>query len=148
MQLPGYQPSIGTQGMILRYFCTISPLLFIRISVLYGAFFGCSSCRSPVSENTPHTLALRQAAAKISVSSPGTAGGGLVHLLGVVHDPVRAVLGEDDQIHAGQADLHALDHLADLAGVVEHFLLGVQARHLVVDDRDADGVVTARNISV
>ena len=34
--------------------------------------FGWSSWRSPVSENTPHTLALRQAAAKISVSSPGT----------------------------------------------------------------------------
>src|SRR6476659_717032 len=73
VQLPGYQPSMGTHGMILRYFCTISPLLFMRMSVLYGAFFGCSSCRSPVSENTPHTLALRQAAAKISVSSPGTA---------------------------------------------------------------------------
>ena len=48
----------------------------------------------------------------------------------------------------GQADLHAVDHLGDLAGVVEHLLLGVQARHLVVDDRDADGVVTAGNVSV
>src|SRR6478609_5152978 len=72
VQLPGYQPSIGTHGMILRYFWTMSPLSFIRISVLYGAFFGCSSCCSPVKENTPHTLALRQASAKISVSSPGT----------------------------------------------------------------------------
>ena len=69
MQLPGYQPSIGTQGMILRYFCTISPWSFIRIRVLYGALFGCSSCRSPVSENTPHTLASRQAAAKARVRS-------------------------------------------------------------------------------
>src|SRR2546427_7636057 len=33
----------------------------------------CSSWRSPVSENTPQTLALRQASAKISVSSPGMA---------------------------------------------------------------------------
>src|SRR6478752_974811 len=73
VQLPGYQPSIGTQGMILRYFCTISPWSFIRISVLYGALCGCSSCRSPVSENTPHTFALLQASAKIAVSSPGTA---------------------------------------------------------------------------
>src|SRR5712675_3299107 len=72
VQLPGYQPSIGTHGMILRYFCTISPLSFIRIKVLYGAFCGCSSCRSPVSENTPQTFALRHAAAKIAVSSPGT----------------------------------------------------------------------------
>ena len=40
--------------------------------MLYGALFGCSSWRSPVSENTPHTLALRQASAKISVSAPGT----------------------------------------------------------------------------
>src|SRR6186997_103975 len=72
VQLPGYQPSIGTHGMILRYFRTISPLSFIRIRVLYGALCGCSSWRSPVSENTPQTLALRQASAKISVSSPGT----------------------------------------------------------------------------
>src|ERR1700709_2724241 len=71
VQLPGYQPSIGTHGMILRYFWTISPLSFIRIRVLYGALFGCSSWRSPVSENTPQTLALRQASAKIAVSSPG-----------------------------------------------------------------------------
>ena len=34
--------------------------------------FGCSSWRSPVSEKTPHTLALRHASAKICVSSPGT----------------------------------------------------------------------------
>ena len=40
--------------------------------MLYGAFFGCCSWRSPVSENTPQTFALRQASAKISVSSPGT----------------------------------------------------------------------------
>src|ERR1700743_1747464 len=72
VQLPGYQPSIGTHGMILRYFCTTSPESFIRISVLYGAFLGCCSWRSPVSEITPHTFALRQASAKISVSSPGT----------------------------------------------------------------------------
>src|SRR5665647_1853099 len=71
VQSPGYQPSIGVHGMILRYFWTISPLLFIRISVLYGALLGCSSWRSPVSENTPQTLASRQAAAKISVSAPG-----------------------------------------------------------------------------
>ena len=62
---------MGTHGMILRYFWTTSPLSLIRIRVLYGALWGCSSCRSPVSENTPQTLALRQASAKISVSSPG-----------------------------------------------------------------------------
>ena len=41
-----------------------------------------------------------------------------------------------------------VEHLADLARVVENLLLGVQARHLVVDDRDADGIVAAGNISV
>src|SRR3954467_13092224 len=71
VQLPGYQPSIGTQGMILRYFCTISPLSFMRMRVLYGALFGCSSCLSPVSENTPQTFASRHAAANMAVSSPG-----------------------------------------------------------------------------
>ena len=59
--------------MIFRYFWTISPLSFIRIKVLYGALFGCCSWRSPVSENTPQTLALRQASAEISVSGPGIA---------------------------------------------------------------------------
>src|SRR6478609_11268806 len=73
VQLPGYQPSIGTQGMILRYFCTISPWSSMRIRVLYGALLGCSSCRSPVSENTPQTFAALQAAEKMAVSSPGMA---------------------------------------------------------------------------
>jgi hypothetical protein len=75
-------------------------------------------------------------------------GGGVVHLLRVVHDPVRRVLGEHHQVHARQAALHADQHLADLAGVVQHLGLGVQAGHLVVDDRDADAVVAARNITM
>ena len=48
----------------------------------------------------------------------------------------------------GRPDLHADDHVGDLPGVVEHLRLGVQARHLVVDDGDADGVVAAGNITV
>ena len=55
---PGYHPSIGHHGRILRYFCTISPLLLMSTSVLYGFLRGCSSCCSPVSEKTPHTFAL------------------------------------------------------------------------------------------
>jgi hypothetical protein len=35
------------------------------------------------------------------------------------------------------------EHVADLAGVGQHLRLGVQARHLVVDDRDADAIVAA-----
>jgi hypothetical protein len=73
----------------------------------------------------------------------GHGGGGVVHLLGVVHDPVRGVFGEDHQVHARQALLHADQHLADLAGVVQHLGLGVQAGHLVVDDRDAHAIVAA-----
>ena len=99
-------------------------------------------------EDAPGPVALRQASAKIVGLLAGDRRGGLHHLLGVVHDAVRAVLGEDDQVHAGQADLHAVDHLGDVAGVVEHLFLGVQARHLVVDDRDADGVVAAGNVAV
>ena len=56
--------------------------------------------------------------------------------------------GKIDQIHARQADLHALDHLGDVAGVVEHLGLGVQPRHLVVDHGDADRVLAARNVAV
>ena len=48
----------------------------------------------------------------------------------------------------GRPSLHADDHVGDLAGVVEHLGLGVQARHLVVDDRDADGVVAGGNVTV
>jgi hypothetical protein len=43
----------------------------------------------------------------------------------------------------GQAGLHADHHVADLAGVLQHFGLRVQARHLVVDDRYADRVLAA-----
>src|SRR5579883_6905 len=73
---------------------------------------------------------------------------GVVHLLLVVHDPVRAVFREDHEIHSGQADLHALQHLGDVAGIVQDLLLGVEPRHLVVDDGHADGVVAAGNIAV
>jgi len=75
-------------------------------------------------------------------------GGGVHHLLAVVHDAVGAVLGKDHQVHARQAGLHADQHVGDLARVVQHVGLGVQARHLVVDHRDADGVLAARNIAV
>ena len=70
------------------------------------------------------------------------------HFLAVVHDPVGAVLRKDHQVQARQAQLHALDHLSDLVGVLQDLGLGVQARHLVVDDGDTDGVVTAGNIAV
>src|SRR5690606_19651101 len=43
----------------------------------------------------------------------GNGGGGRHHLVGVVHDPHGAVFREHHQIHAGQTDLHALDHLGD-----------------------------------
>ena len=46
----GYQPSIGVQGRILRYFCTISPLSLMSTSVLYGGLFGWSSWRYPAQE--------------------------------------------------------------------------------------------------
>jgi hypothetical protein len=52
------------------------------------------------------------------------------------------------QVHARQAGLHADQHLADLARVVEHFGPGVQAWHLVVDDGYADGVSAAGYVTV
>ncbi len=73
---------------------------------------------------------------------------GLVHLLGVVHDPVGRIFREDHEIHARQAGLHADDHVGDLPGVGEHLGLGVKARHLVVHDGDADRVVAAGNVTV
>src|SRR6266852_6622926 len=81
--LPGYQGSIGAQGMILRYFWTICPLSFISISVLYGFLFGWSSCSSPVREKMPQTLLAEQASAKTSVSGPGTVVESSFHFFGL-----------------------------------------------------------------
>ncbi|MGY4432557.1 hypothetical protein ACVWWO_005034 [Bradyrhizobium sp. F1.13.1] len=78
----------------------------------------------------------------------GDRASGLIHLLGVVHDALGGVFRENHQVHAGKAGLHAHHHVGDLAGVVEHLGLGVQARHLVVDHRDADGVVAAGDVTV
>ena len=47
-------------------------------------------------------------------------------MIPVVHDAVRAILGEDDQVHAGQADAQAIDHPANILGIIEDFFLGVQ----------------------
>src|SRR5450830_231289 len=80
----------------------------------------------------------------------GTGHGGrrVIHLLGVVHDAVGAVLGKDHQVHARQAGLHADQHVGDLACVVQHLGLGVQARHLVVDHRHTDGVFAAGYVAM
>src|SRR5262249_26333595 len=73
---------------------------------------------------------------------------GVHHLLAIVHDAVRAVLGENDDVQPWQADLHAVDHAGDIASVVENLRPGVQAGHLVVDHRDADRVVAAGDVAV
>ncbi len=73
---------------------------------------------------------------------------GFVHFLGVVHDAVGGVLGENDQVHSGQAALHAHDHVGDLAGVLHHLRSGMQPRHLVVHDGHAHAIVAAGDISV
>ena len=72
----------------------------------------------------------------------------LIHLLRVVHDPVGAVFGEDDEVHPRQADFHALNHLGDIVGIRQNLLFGVETRHLVVHDGYADRVVAARDITV
>ena len=71
----------------------------------------------------------------------GHDGGRLIHLLGVVHDPVGRIFREDNEIHSRQTGLHADDHVGDLFGVRQHLGLGVKPRHLVVHDGDADRVV-------
>src|SRR2546426_4886604 len=81
--LPGYQGSIGAQGMILRYFWTICPLSFMSIIVLYGFLCGWSSWSSPVSEKMPQTLLAEQASAKTSVSGPGTVVDSSFHFFGL-----------------------------------------------------------------
>ena len=80
--------------------------------MLYGALCGCSSWRSPVSENTPQTLALRQASAKISVSSPGYCEA--VSYISLEYDmmPWVEYSGKITESHARQAD-PALDAVTD-----------------------------------
>src|SRR5690606_25333077 len=78
----------------------------------------------------------------------GNGGGGLHHLVVVVHDPHGAVFRKHHQIHPRQPDLHTLDHVRNLAGVVQHLGFGMQPWHLVVHHRHADGIVTAGNITV
>ena len=78
----------------------------------------------------------------------GHGGRRLVHLLGVVHDAVGRIFGEDDEVHARQASLHADDDLADLPGIGLHLRLRVKARHRVVHDGNADRVVAGRNVTV
>ena len=43
----------------------------------------------------------------------------LIHLLLVIHDAVRGVFGEYDEIHTWQAEFHSLDHLGNVVGVCE-----------------------------
>src|SRR6266849_136844 len=65
----------------------------------------------------------------------------VVHLLGVVHDPVGRIFRENHQIHSRQAGFHSDHHIGDLFGVSQHLRLGVEARHFVVHDGDADRVL-------
>ena len=62
------------------------------------------------------------------------------HLGLVVHDALRRVLREDDQVHAGQPLLRADDEVADPLDILHHVLLRVEPRHLVLEDADTDSV--------
>src|SRR5262249_6778990 len=44
--------------------------------------------------------------------------------------------------------LDPVDHLAEVPGILDHVLLGVEPGHLGVHDRNADCILTARNIAV
>lgn len=67
----------------------ISPRLSISTSVLYGDSRGGTSWRSPVIENTPHTLALRHAAGDLGIA-PRTVNKHLEHLFRELHVETRA----------------------------------------------------------
>jgi len=48
--------------------------------------------------------------------------------------------------HTWQTQLHPVNELSDLVTVVEHFAFRVQTRHFLIDDGDANGIVTAGNV--
>ena len=57
-------------------------------------------------------------------------------------ESLRRVFREDDQIEAGITAFHAFDEAGDAFAIVEHLRLGLDHRNFVIDDRDADSVIT------
>src|SRR5437764_7018064 len=72
----------------------------------------------------------------------------LEHLVAVVEDAVGRVLREDYEIHTGPTPLQAFDPTSDLLAILDHFPAGVQTRHPVVDDTDANMIGTGADVSV
>lgn len=67
---------------------------------------------------------------------------------GTYHNALGRVLGEDNDIHARESNLRALDNLTDFLGILHHLLGGVKARHWVLENAAPNGIVRARDISV
>mmetsp|Transcript_4779 Transcript_4779/g.21633 ORF Transcript_4779/g.21633 Transcript_4779/m.21633 type:complete len:269 (+) Transcript_4779:1630-2436(+) len=63
---------------------------------------------------------------------PRDVDGGGEHLIAIVHDALRAVLGEDDEVHSGKALLHALDLGTNRLDIGMDVIDCVQTRHLVL----------------
>ena len=73
---------------------------------------------------------------------------GFVHLFRVIHNAVRRVLRENNQVHTRQTLFHAHQHFANLVCVVQHLSFRMKSRHLVVNYRHPNAVFATRNITV
>ena len=56
--------------------------------------------------------------------------------------------GKDHQIESRQSELHADDHVGNLLRVFENLGFRMQAWHLVIHYRHADGVFAAANVTM
>jgi len=70
--------------------------------------------------------------------------GRVKHFLTIVHDAHGAVLWKNNQIHAGEALLGALDNVANLPRILHDFFVRVESRHGVLKDADPDRVCRRR----
>ncbi|EJB19174.1 hypothetical protein HPCPY6081_1063 [Helicobacter pylori CPY6081] len=70
------------------------------------------------------------------------------HFLSVIHNPMRAVFRENNQIQPGQTLFDPTNHLSDIATIFQHLILSVESRHLIINYRYTHSIWAATNISM
>ena len=130
--------------MIFRYRWTISPLSLTSITSCRGLFLVFLVTLAGQPEDAPGP-GLAAGLSENFGLEPWHRRGVLEHLLGVVHDPLGGIFGKiTKSMPAGRLDPQSCPRSYARCRVPR----GVQARHFVVDDGDADRVVAAGNVPV
>jgi len=134
VQLPGTSLSIGTTH-VLRYFLDDLALVVPSGSGAVRALVRMLLVALADERDTPQTFALRQLRQRFRVLGAGTCEAVLVHLLESYMMPWVDIPG-NHEIHARRPSFHATIMSAILRAS-STFGLGVQPRHLVIDDCNA-----------